>query len=520
MLRTAPTPAQTRPPTRPAPRLRGRRRLPRPIATAAATRTAPSGTGTTAGTASRTAPQAPHDPAVVSRARWSLVTMFGLFGMVATSWMGRLPSIREGLGVSEGRLGLLLVLGAVGSLTGVALVGTVVTRFGSRATLVVGMVGACVGFSLVGAGVALGALPVFCAGVVVVGLTSPATNVPINLEAARVEKLLGKAILPHVHASFSVGAAVGTGLAAVTSTLHVHVSAHIVAVAVLVTAARALLVVPGTALAEQPRAAGGAVTTGPRRRGLGAALAPWTERRTVLIGLVLLAAALSEGSAANWLNLAVVDGFAVREAVGAIAYGSFVVAMVAIRFAGARLIDRFGRVRVLRVSGVAALVGLLAFGLSPNLPTAWIGIVLWGAGAAMASPIGLAAAADEPTKAAARVSVVGSFASIASLTAPPVLGLLADSWGARHALLVITAAMVISLALAGQVRPERVPGLARRTPSEAGVPAPEAQSHVPAEAEVAVVPAGATPDVAAEMAAPEPVWSEPADARERVPAGV
>jgi len=108
---------------------------------------------------------------------------------------------------------------------------------------------------------------------------------------------------------------------------------------------------------------------------------------------------------------------------------------------------------VLRASGVSALVGLLLFGLAPQIWLAWCGIVLWGCGAALANPIAIAAASDDPLRSPARVSVVTSFSSFAQLTAPPVLGLLADEIGGRYALLTICAAMVLSLALAGQVRP-------------------------------------------------------------------
>jgi MFS family permease len=161
---------------------------------------------------------------------------------------------------------------------------------------------------------------------------------------------------------------------------------------------------------------------------------------------------MSEGAAANWLNLAVVDTFKTPEAVGALAYGTFVVAMLTVRLVGPNLIAKLGRVTVLRLSGLSALLGLLAFGLGPVLPIVWVGIVFWGAGAALAWPIGTAAAADEPLKAAARVSVTNSMASMASLSFPPILGFLSDSWGIRNALLLITAAMILSIAVAPNAR--------------------------------------------------------------------
>lgn len=406
------------------------------------------------------------------------MVQFALFGVIGTSWMSRLPSVREALGLSSGQLGALLVVGGVGTLTAVVATGAVVARFGSRTTLVVATSANVVGFGLVALGTATGSVGVFAVGAFLNGMCGALTNVPINICAASVEQHVGRAILPHFHAAFSIGAACGALVAAAFSWAHVGIAVQVVVVTLVVTAVRALLIAPATALAPERAAAARAdapatadatdddVPVVAPRRGAGfrAALAAWREPRTLLIGLVLLASSLSEGSAGNWLSIAVVDGFDVREALGAVAYGTFVGAMTVFRFAGTGLIDRFGRVAVLRASGASALVGLLVFGLAPTLPLAWAGIVLWGCGAALANPVAIAAASDDPAHAAPRVAVATSFSTVAMLTAPPLLGLLVDGVGARHALLVICAATVLSLAVAGQVRP-----LPRPAPAAAAV---------------------------------------------------
>jgi len=406
------------------------------------------------------------------------MVQFALFGVIGTSWMSRLPSVREALGLSSGQLGALLVVGGVGTLTAVVVTGAVVARFGSRTTLVVATSANVVGFGLVALGTATGSVGVFAVGAFLNGMCGALTNVPINICAASVEQHVGRAILPHFHAAFSIGAACGALVAAAFSWAHVGIAVQVVVVTLVVTAVRALLIAPATALAPERAAAAradapatadatddDAPVVAPRRgAGFRAALAAWREPRTLLIGLVLLASSLSEGSAGNWLSIAVVDGFDVREALGAVAYGTFVGAMTVFRFAGTGLIDRFGRVAVLRASGASALVGLLVFGLAPTLPLAWAGIVLWGCGAALANPVAIAAASDDPAHAAPRVAVATSFSTVAMLTAPPLLGLLVDGVGARHALLVICAATVLSLAVAGQVRP-----LPRPAPAAAAV---------------------------------------------------
>ncbi|MDX5001351.1 hypothetical protein SHY49_10165, partial [Streptococcus suis] len=79
-------------------------------------------------------------------------------------------------------------------------------------------------------------------------------------------------------------------------------------------------------------------------------------------------------------------------------------------------------------------VGVLLFVLAPGVLPALIGAVLWGAGAAMGFPLGISAAADEPRRAAARVSVVTTIGYSAFLAGPPVLGFLGDRVGIRSAL--------------------------------------------------------------------------------------
>jgi hypothetical protein len=215
----------------------------------------------------------------------------------------------------------------------------------------------------------------------------------------------------------------------------------------------------------------------------GSALGAWREPRTLLIGVVIMSAALSEGAANDWLALAVVDGFDQVEAVGAAMFGVFVGAMTAVRLLGTKLIDRFGRVAVLRSSGIVSFAGLLLFGFAPSLPLAAVGIVAWGFGAALTVPLGIAAASDDPLRAASRVAVVSAFSSTASLAAPPLLGLAAELMGTRHALLLITVAMVASVLLAKTVR----------RPDAAAAAGGHAPADDPAAPVVATAAPGAVP---------------------------
>ena len=142
-----------------------------------------------------------------------------------------------------------------------------------------------------------------------------------------------------------------------------------------------------------------------------------------------------------------VDGFTTAEAIGALAFGVFVAAMTTMRWFGGALLDRRGRVVVLRLCAVLSLVGLVVFALAGPLWLALVGVVAWGAGAAFGFPVGLSAAADDPKRAPARVSVVATIGYSAFLAGPPLIGLLAQHVGYRHALLVVIVPIALGLSV-------------------------------------------------------------------------
>jgi MFS family permease len=123
------------------------------------------------------------------------------------------------------------------------------------------------------------------------------------------------------------------------------------------------------------------------------------------------------------------------------------------RWFGVGVLDRFGRVPVLRVSAAGALVGLLVVVFGPNLGVALVGMVLWGLGTALGFPLGMSAAADQSRYAAGRVSVVATIGYVAFLAGPPLVGLLGDRVGVLRALSVTAGLLAIGFLVAGATRP-------------------------------------------------------------------
>ena len=170
----------------------------------------------------------------------------------------------------------------------------------------------------------------------------------------------------------------------------------------------------------------------------------WAEPRTLLIGVMVLAMALTEGVANDWLAVAMVDGYDAPAWLGAAAFALFVAAMTTGRVTGTLLLDTFGRLPVLWGSMAVAGVGVLLVVLGQVWGLVVLGILLWGVGASLGFPVGMSAAADDPAKAAARVSVVSTIGYTAFLVGPPLLGVLGSHFGVLDALLVVAIVLVPS----------------------------------------------------------------------------
>lgn len=388
----------------------------------------------------------------VRNAAIATFAVFAINGFVFASWAARIPAVTRILELTSGEMGVLLLSIAAGSVIALPLAGTVVARIGTAGTIRVGGYTATAGALVIAWALSLHSAPITAVGLFAFGVGIGLWDVAQNIEGAMVERLLRKTVMPQFHAGFSGGAFIGALVGAGLSSLNVSLSGHLLTIALAV--AVAMVFVPRLFLPDSTDSAksdGGAhpepAASGARGR------SAWTESRTLLVGLVVLGAALTEGAANDWIAKATVDGLGTTETGGAVMFAVFVASMTIFRFFGGRFVDRFGRVPVLYGSLGSALAGLVIFVLAPNVFLAAIGAVLWGAGSAMGFPMGMSAAADDPARAAARVSVVSTIGYVAFLAGPPLLGFLGDHVTIRWALLAIGVAILASILTAPAAKP-------------------------------------------------------------------
>ena len=380
------------------------------------------------------------------RAKVAVAAVFLLNGLAFASWVSRVPAIRDTLDLTPGGVGLLLLSLSGGTLAALPLSGAVITRLGAGRTVFASAVSSSIGMLVMATGIGTQSVVLTSVGMFTYGVGTSAWDVAMNVEAADVERRLSRTLMPRFHAGFSLGTVIGALTGAACARLDISLDAQLVATVLVIA-----LVIPVALRAFEPVVVHDEAVHGPRP----SLWSAWREPRTLAVGLLVLAFALCEGIANDWLALALVDGYGAQPSVGAAGFGVFVAAMTLGRLFGGTQVERYGRVTVLRFTAVLVASGVLAVVLSPGLPGALVGAALWGVGASLGFPLGMSAAADEEDHSAIRLSVVSSIGYTAFLGGPPLVGLLADHVGVRQAVLVACGAAALGVLSARAAAPRR-----------------------------------------------------------------
>ena len=430
--------------------------------------------------------------------RWtgSILLVFGLLGLGFGTWLGRIPAVRDHLGASTLEMSVFGLVLALGSVTGLVFSGRTVSYFGPARTLAYGVIGQA--FAMTGAGLLfwyhLPIPAVIC--LAVFGVMFSTSDVAMNVSGAGAERALGRPRMPLFHAAYSTGSVSAMGLGAAAETLRIPVPLHFGAVYVLIAAGviLALKNVPDSASAEPDPEPHLSVHTGPieipsaeERARIAAATAgeaaaasarpytPWRDPRILLIGLIAMSMSLAEGTASDWLPLALADGRGFANETATLTLGAFFVSMTLTRVAGSWLLARLGRVLVLRGGAVLVIAGVAITILAPGSWTAVAGAILWGVGCAFGFPVGISAAADNPRTAIRDVAAVSAIAYTAFLLGPMIIGFLGEHLGLLRAFWPIVGFAVLVLVFAGTAR-EPDPD-----PDPESAPDPEPRPAAPAD---------------------------------------
>lgn len=407
-----------------------------------------------------TRPPAAREPRL-RQAALACVVFYFFSGFSTISWMSRMPSIRDALNVTASDIGLIFLLGSVGSLIALPTAGPLVGAFGARWGLRIGLSVWTTGMLGAAGALSFHSTSLFAVSLIGVfgGLSLWGSS--MNIEGGLVEVAMRKIILPQLHASYSVGAVLGAFLSAPIAAAEIPVAWHVMVLALpvwMVTMLAAVYVLsegevvaftsvtvsadvpdPHPISAQQTSPA----LTSVRERTKKA----WTEKRTIMIAILAMSSGLLEGSANDWLALAMVDGYGQSESAASLIFALFLLTIVAIRLVAPRLVTRYGQSALLRVLMSVGVMGIVFVAFASALPFALMGVAFWAVGAALIFPACGSALSYEPDMTAARMSVMTSIEYVSYLAAPPLIGLMAENVGYHRALILVVPVVCVGVYL-------------------------------------------------------------------------
>ncbi|XVU29511.1 MFS transporter [Actinoplanes sp. CA-054009] len=375
------------------------------------------------------------------------------FGTALGVWTARIPAVKSNLGLSDGRLSIALLAFAAGCIAGMVLIGRLTDRFGSARVLVPAMV--LEGVLLVPPGFA-GGLVVLCVALFLFGATHGTLNIAMNANAIEVQRAAGRPIMSSFHAVYSIGGFLGAMIGSLFARSGAGVGVTLLTVGIAVVA----LAIWSASWLLSARTAGPATRAGTDaptgvRPGTGGG-----GRRLMLVflGVLVLCTLVGEGAAADWSAVYLRDNLGASAGFAAYGYAAFAVMMTVGRIFGDRLTRVLGAVRLVRVSGLVAAVGLGAALLVDRPVAGVVGFGLLGAGLSCIAPQVFTAAGErDPERAGRALSTVVSIGYLGFLLGPVLIGAAATVVGLPVALgiPVLLAVFVAASAPALRVRGQR-----------------------------------------------------------------
>jgi MFS family permease len=382
------------------------------------------------------APPCPVDAGQRSRAFWSTMACFLVHGLVVSTWVSRIASVKTALNLGDGSLGLALLGTAIGSVTAIPICGGLVARYGSRRMAQWTSTGFCLSLAAIAFARDLHTL---FAALLVYGAMAGANDVAMNAHAVATEKLLGTPTISRFHSMFSIGGIAGAALGAVIAGRGVPAAAH------LLGAAAAILAFTLLATRRLVETRNGAVH---------AARARLRSVPGVLIALCAIGFCifLSEGAIADWTAVYLKQILGAGEGLAPVGYAVFSAAMAIFRLTGDAITVRIGRARVIRYGGAIAAAGL-GFALLVHSPYwALAGFAAAGAGFSSIIPLVFAAGGRIPgLSEGTGVATVSGLGYLGFLVGPPAIGFLSELTSLRVGLFLLVALSVTAASLVGVV---------------------------------------------------------------------
>lgn len=368
--------------------------------------------------------------------RIAVSTIFLCYGLTFASWASRIPTVQQKFQLSESELGALLLTLPIGSFISLPLAGFLVAKWNSR---IVTQIAICLYlFSLFIIGfienVYTLAFVLFC-----FGLMGNMVNIAINTQAVNLEKLYERNIMASFHGMWSLAGFAGASIGALMIGNDILLRYHYAII--FITSIIAAWISFNWLLKRD------------QDEGEDKPIFALPDKSLFLLGLIAFCSMMAEGTMFDWSGVYFKKVVEAPEKWVGLGYVAFMISMAGTRFLADNFTKKYGIQRVIRVSGIFTVSGLIISIAFPYFVTSIIGFLIVGAGVSSVVPLAFSAAGRTKTMsssvALAAVSTMGFFGF---LLGPPLIGFIAGWMNLKISFSFIALMGLAVVILAGKIK--------------------------------------------------------------------
>lgn len=350
----------------------------------------------------------------LKRVRFSVAMFYCAMGLTFASWASRIPDIKTALQLSEGELGTLLFALPFGQLMIMPFSGKLVTKFSSYQVLLISLF--FYAFSLTNLGLAQNSWQL-AIGLFFFGLSGNLCNIAVNTQGVYTEALFKKTIMGTFHGTWSFagfsGALIGLGMMAFELSPYYHfLIVGAIVIVLMVFNYRYLIRVKDKIKPQSKK------------------LFSKPDTALIWLGIIAFCCMASEGVMFDWSGVYFKEVVQAPKSLVAVGYASFMIMMASGRFLGDGMTRKFGKKKVMQISGILISTGLFVAVLFPYVIPCTLAFMVVGIGVSTIVPTVYSLAGKNPNVPPGEaLTIVSSVGFLGFLMGPPVIGYIAAVFG-------------------------------------------------------------------------------------------
>lgn len=371
--------------------------------------------------------------------RLAIALFFFSHGFILSSWASRIPNIKTYLFISDAELGTLLLLMPIGQISTMPMSAKIISKYGSKNMVQFGFLIYPLILLIIGLSTSYFQLAIY---LFLFGVAGNLCNIAINTQGVELEAMMHKPMMSSFHGAWSISGFLGALVALLMLNLNLTIAVHFLVVLLIVLV---IWILNFRFLIH--------TTTSKNIEKESGSIFKYLDKTLVQLGIIGFLSMAIEGAMFDWSGVYFQDIVKAPEQLIILGYTSFVLMMATGRFLGDYLIVKFGRKKVIQMSGIFMASGLLLSVFSVNLIVCTLAFMMVGLGGSCSVPTvyGVTGKRNK-VNASISLTLVSTIAFLGFLIGPPAIGFISDLFDLRYSFMLFSIFGIIMVVIASRTR--------------------------------------------------------------------